>query len=112
VKFSVLDRQPGRLNSVCDRFRVHARSPRQALQKWIDLKVSHMDQKAVSALEEDLQGAILSVIMKAVKARRIPVLSSHRTIHLMAKAAAAVYETAVEVSEAESRDAAVLRGSP
>ena len=63
-----------------------------------------MDQKAVSALEEDLESAILSVIMRGVKARRVPVLPSHRTIHLMAKAAVVVYETAVEVSEAESRD--------
>ncbi len=70
-------------------------------------KVPFMDQKAVSALEEDLEGAILSVIMKAVKGRRIPLLPSHRTIHLMSKAAVVVYETAVDVSEAESRDAPV-----
>ena len=70
-----------------------------------------MDQKAVSALEEDLESAILSVIMKAVKGRRIPVLPSHRTIHLMAKAAVVVYETAVEVSDAESRDAPTRGGS-
>jgi hypothetical protein len=61
-----------------------------------------MDQKAVTALEGDIEGAILGVIMKGVKGRRIPLLPSHRTIHLMAKAAVVVYETAVEVSEAES----------
>lgn len=71
-----------------------------------------MDQKTVSALEEDLEGAILSVIMKAVKGRRLPVLPSHRTVHLMAKAAVVVYETAVEVSEAELRDIPVRSGSP
>lgn len=64
-----------------------------------------MDQKAVRALEEDLESAILNVMMRGVKARRVPMLPSHRTIHLMAKAAVVVYETAVEVSEAESRDA-------
>jgi hypothetical protein len=72
-------------------------------------QVSFMDQKAVSALEEDLERAMLSVIMKAVKGRRIPLLPSQRTIHLMAKAAVVVYETAVEVSEAEVRDAAAPR---
>jgi hypothetical protein len=51
------------------------------------------------------------VIMKAVKGRRVPVLPSHRTIHLMAKAAVVVYETAVEVSDAESRDAPTRGGS-
>jgi hypothetical protein len=74
-------------------------------------KVTFMDQKAVSALVEDLESAILSVIMRAVKGRRIPVLPSHRTIHLMAKAAVVVYETAVEVSDAESRDAPTRSGS-
>jgi hypothetical protein len=74
-------------------------------------KVTFMDQKAVSALEEDLEGVILSVIMRAVKGRRVPVLPSHRTIHLMAKAAVVVYETAVEVSDAESRDAPKRGGS-
>jgi tRNA(Leu) C34 or U34 (ribose-2'-O)-methylase TrmL len=72
-------------------------------------KVPFMDQKAVSGLEEDLESSILNVIMKAVKGRRIPMLPSHRTIHLMAKAAVVVYETAVEVSEAEARDAATPR---
>jgi hypothetical protein len=70
-----------------------------------------MDQKAVGALEEDLERAMLSVIMKAVKGRRIPLLPSQQTIHLMAKAAVAVYEAAVEVSESEVRDAAAPRTS-
>jgi hypothetical protein len=74
-------------------------------------RVTFMDQKAVSALEEDLESAILSVVMRAVKGRRVPVLPSHRTIHLMAKAAVVVYETAVEVSDAESHDAPVRSGS-
>jgi hypothetical protein len=69
-------------------------------------KVPFMDQKTVSTLEEELATAILSVAMRAVKGRRIPALPSHRTIHLMAKAAVVVYETAFEVSESETRDAA------
>ncbi len=70
-----------------------------------------MDQKYVSFLEEDLENAILTVVMRAVKARRVPVLPSHRTLHLMAKAAVAVYETAVEVSESETRDALLRVGT-
>ena len=75
-------------------------------------KVPYMDQKFVSFLEEDLENVILTVMMKAVKGRRVPQLPSHRTIHLMAKAAVVVYETAVEVSESESRDAVVRVGTP
>jgi hypothetical protein len=70
-----------------------------------------MDQKFVSFLEEELENAILTVVMKAVKGRRVPVLPSHHTIHLMAKAAVVVYETAFEVSESESRDAVVRVGT-
>jgi hypothetical protein len=66
-----------------------------------------MEQKAVSALEQNLEDAILRVIMRSIKARRLPILPSHRTIHLMAKAAVVVYETAVEVSESESREGAL-----
>jgi hypothetical protein len=66
-----------------------------------------MEQKAVSALEQNLQDAILRVIMRSIKGRRIPLLPSHRTIHLMAKAAAVVYETAVEVSESEARESSL-----
>jgi hypothetical protein len=65
-----------------------------------------MKQKAVSALEEDLESAILRVVMRAVKSRRIPILPSHRTLQLMAKAAVVVYETAVEVSESEAGESA------
>jgi hypothetical protein len=57
-----------------------------------------MDQKVVRALEEDLEGAIRDVIAKKVKAGRAPVLPGDRVIHLMAKAAVTVYETAVEMS--------------
>ena len=70
-----------------------------------------MKQKAVSALEQNLENAILRVIMRSIKGRRIPLLPSHRTIHLMAKAAVVVYETAVEVSESESREGALAVAS-
>jgi hypothetical protein len=66
-----------------------------------------MEQKAVSALEQNLETAILKVIMRSLKGRRLPLLPSHRTIHLMAKAAVVVYETAVEVSESEAREGAL-----
>jgi hypothetical protein len=70
-----------------------------------------MEQKAVSALEKSLESAILTVVMRGVKGRRLPLLPSHKTIHLMAKAAVVVYETAVEVSESESREGVLLKSA-
>ena len=72
-----------------------------------------MEQKIVSALERALESEILRVVMRGIKGRRLPLLPSHRTIHLMAKAAVVVYETALEVSESESREGALqLAASP
>jgi hypothetical protein len=72
-----------------------------------------MEQKIVSALERALESEILRVVMRGIKGRRLPLLPSHRTIQLMAKAAVVVYETAVEVSESESRESALpLAASP
>ena len=66
-----------------------------------------MEQKVVNALEKSLESAILRVVMRGIKGRRLPLLPSHQTFHLMAKAAVVVYETAVEVSESESREGAL-----
>ncbi|WP_182870550.1 hypothetical protein [Stieleria mannarensis] len=57
-----------------------------------------MDQKVVKKLERDFQKAIAQVIME-MGLKRLPLLPSHQTMHLMAKAAVTVYETAVESNQ-------------
>lgn len=54
-----------------------------------------MDQKIVKKLENELEVAIAEIIMK-LGLKRLPLLPSHQTMHLMSKAAVTVYETAVE----------------
>jgi hypothetical protein len=54
-----------------------------------------MDQKAVRKLEREFLPAIADVIC-CLGLKRLPLLSSHRTMEMMAKAAVAVYEGAVE----------------
>ena len=52
-----------------------------------------MDHKTVKHLEGDIEQAIADVIMR-MGLKRLPLLPSRRTMHLMAKAAVAVYEGA------------------
>ena len=54
-----------------------------------------MDEKTVGKLERELEDAI-SGVMARLGLRRLPLLPSQQTMHLMAKAAVAVYEAAVE----------------
>jgi hypothetical protein len=54
-----------------------------------------MDQKTVEKLEEKIEEAIAQV-MTTMGLKKLPLLPSRRTMHLMAKAAVAVYEAAVE----------------
>jgi hypothetical protein len=54
-----------------------------------------MDHKTVKHLENDIEQAIAEVITR-MGLKRLPVLPSRRTMHLMAKAAVAVYEAVVE----------------
>jgi hypothetical protein len=54
-----------------------------------------MDQKTVCRLERELEKAAAEVI-GSLGLRQLPLLPSQRTMHLMAKAAVAVYEAAVE----------------
>lgn len=54
-----------------------------------------MEQKTVRKLEEKLQGAIAEVIAD-MGLKKLPLLPSQQTMHLMAKAAVTVYEAAVE----------------
>lgn len=54
-----------------------------------------MEPKVVRKLEHDIQEAVAEVVSR-LGLRELPVLPSQRTMHLMAKAAVAVYEAAVE----------------
>jgi hypothetical protein len=54
-----------------------------------------MDEKNVRRLEHDVEDAIAGVLAR-LGPRKLPLLPSQQTIHLMAKAAVAVYESAVE----------------
>jgi hypothetical protein len=54
-----------------------------------------MDPKTVAKLEDQITKAIAEIIMK-MGLQKLPLLPSHHTMHLMAKAAVAVYEAAVE----------------
>jgi hypothetical protein len=54
-----------------------------------------MEPKNVRKLEKQLEEAIAEVIVSRLGLRWLPLLPSHRTMHMMAKAATAVYETAV-----------------
>ena len=54
-----------------------------------------MDPKTVDKLEGKIEEAIAEVIVK-MGVKKLPLLPSRHTIHLMAKAAVAVCEAAVE----------------
>jgi len=59
-----------------------------------------MDPKTVEKVEGKIEDAIAEIIVK-MKLRKLPLLPSRRTMHLMAKAAVAVYEVAVETHDSE-----------
>lgn len=59
-----------------------------------------MEQKIVKKLESEIEEAIAEVIMK-MGLKRLPLLPSQQTMHLMSKAAVTVYETAVENRQIE-----------
>lgn len=54
-----------------------------------------MDHKTVRRLEQEIEEAIGEVIRR-LGFRHLPLLPSQQTMHLMATAAVAVYESAVE----------------
>ena len=54
-----------------------------------------MDLKIVEKLEGKIEKATAEIIVKT-GLRKLPLLPSRQTMHLMAKAAVAVYEAAVE----------------
>lgn len=53
-----------------------------------------MDERTVRKLEHDVEDAIAAVVARL--GRRLPLVPSQQTMHLMSKAAVAVYEAAVE----------------
>ena len=53
-----------------------------------------MDQKTVEKLELKFEEAMIEIMVK-MDLRKLPLLPSHQTLHLMAKAAVTVYEAAV-----------------
>lgn len=59
-----------------------------------------MEQKIVKKLESEIEETIAEVIMK-MGLKRLPLLPSQQTMHLMSKAAVTVYETAVENRQEE-----------
>ncbi len=54
-----------------------------------------LDERTVGRLERDLENAIAAVMARLGR-RRLPLMPSQQTMHLMAKAAVTVYESAVE----------------
>jgi hypothetical protein len=54
-----------------------------------------MDERTVAKLERELEEAIAAAVAR-LGLRRLPLLPSRQTMHLMSKAAVAVYESAVE----------------
>ena len=54
-----------------------------------------MDDKTVRLLEDKIKKAISGVLVE-LGLKRLPLLPSQETMHLMAKAATTVYEAAVE----------------
>lgn len=54
-----------------------------------------MDQTIVRTLEKEMEDAITELICR-LGLKNLPLLPSQQTMHLMAKAAVTVYESAVE----------------
>ena len=55
-----------------------------------------MDPKTVRKLEREIEKSISDVIVGRLGLKKLPLLPSQHTMHMMAKAAVAVYEAAVE----------------
>ena len=62
-----------------------------------------MDQKTVRKLEQELEEAIADLIVR-MGLKKLPLLPSRQTMHLMAKAAVSVYESAVENQDGSTAD--------
>ena len=62
-----------------------------------------MDQKIVAKLEREIEKAIAGVIIR-LGLKKLPLLPSQKTMHLMAKAAVAVYEAEVDGTSQAASD--------
>ncbi len=62
-----------------------------------------MDQKTVDKLEQEVEQAIAGVVAR-LGLKRLPLLPSHQTMRMMAKAAVAVYEAAADEPRPEDRE--------
>jgi hypothetical protein len=63
-----------------------------------EVGTKHEPTNTVDQLEDRIEQAIAEVIAK-LGLKRLPLVPSQHTLHLMAKAAVAVYESAVENSD-------------
>ena len=63
-----------------------------------------MDQKTVRKLENEIEQAIADIVVVRNKKWKYPLMPSRQTMHLMAKAATAVYKAAVENDEGAQQD--------
>jgi MinD-like ATPase involved in chromosome partitioning or flagellar assembly len=59
-----------------------------------------MDPQTVNRLEEEIEEAIADVVVEMGR-KKLPLVPGRQTMHLMAKAAVAVYEAAVENHQEE-----------
>jgi hypothetical protein len=59
-----------------------------------------MEQRTVRRLERELEEAITGIIVR-MGLKKLPLLPSRQTMHLMAKAAVSVYESAVENQQSQ-----------
>jgi hypothetical protein len=57
-----------------------------------------MDQKTVARLEREIEQALAGVVAR-LGLKKLPLLPSQQTLRMMAKAAVAVYEAAVDGPE-------------
>ncbi len=62
-----------------------------------------MEPKVVRRLEKEMEEAVVQVIL-GMGLKRLPLLPNRNTMHLMAKAAVAVYEAAVENQRSQPSD--------
>jgi hypothetical protein len=69
--------------------------------KWLPkLGAMDMDEKTVRKLEKRFEEAIAEALTD-MGLKRLPLLPSEHTMRIMAKAAVAVYEAAVEIHDRE-----------
>jgi hypothetical protein len=63
----------------------------------------NMDHKTVEKLEDRIEDPIARIVVD-IGLKRLPLLPSRHTMHLMAKAAVTVYDAAVENHDRGRRD--------